>query len=605
MKGTALAAALDELGVDRDNYRVLALLPLVYMAWADGKVQRSERSLIHRVAKLNGWLGDDGDSLLIQWLDEPPTEDYVASGLEVLRSLAGSVPSSEDSVESLLAYCREVATAAGSLFGERAPVTEEETRALSEIADALGVENVARWRDISGEDDSEEPPRPGPRGHVLVGNLLDFDESPLTFLLDAANNYGDIVHFTISGDEVYLLRRPEHVALVLEERRKIYRRGAQYRALAEVLGPSLLTEEDARWETLRELARPAFTDARVEGFAGTIVEATDRMLDRWQAVHDEGRELDIAPEMLSLVLALVGDFVFGADLGDPEGELTRSVAAILDHASHAMDNPFRIHEASLGRRRRFREAKDAFDETFHEIVAKRHSRGGDGRGGQGGSEPATDLLAELMRAEEPLEDRELETEVLTFLLAGHQTTAVALSWIFFTLSRHMVAARRVYREVRDKLASRKPTRRDARVLTYTNMAIDEVLRLHPPVWSIDREARRDDTIDGVSIAKGSVVMVSPWVTHRSPALWTNPEGFDPERFNERAVAKRPAGAYFPFGLGPHTCIGRGLAQMILRLVVPRVLQRFRLDLVVGFEPKRDAQLTLQPDPGIRMTLRTP
>lgn len=592
MKGTALSAALDELGVDKDNFRVLGLLPLVYVAWADGKVQSSERALIHRLAKLNGWLGDEGDALLTEWLEEPPSEAYVASGLEVLRSLSGQQPPGEDSMGALIDYCRDVANAAGGLFGDVSVVTSAEEDALTQIAEALGVQDAERWQEIaSGDESVDEEGAPGPRGHILVGNLLDFNESPLAFLLDAANNYGDVVHFTIASDEVYLLRKPEHVREVLVDRADDYRRGAEYRALQEVLGPSVLTTEGEPWKRLRSAARGAFDKKHIDAFSVNIVAATDRMLDRWLA--RERPELDVVPEMKRLVREIIGEHTFGGELGEHGPVLMGAVPAILDRASHVMANPFRVHEASLARRRAYREAKDTFDEAFIELVLRRRSAG------QGGSA----LLDVLMAHEDELTHAELERAALAFMLAGHDTVFAALSWAFHTLSLHAVAARRVFREVHDKLRNRTPTHRDVKVCTYTNMFIDEVLRLYPPVWSIDREARVEAAFDGHTIPKGAIVMLSPWVTHRSPSLWDNPEGFDPDRFTEREVSKRAEGAYFPFGLGPHTCIGSELALMMLRLILVRVAQRFRLDLVPGFEHTKNAQLTLEPSPGLMLALR--
>ncbi len=602
MKGTALSDALDELGVDEDNFRVLGLLPLVYVAWADGTLQRAEHSLIHRLAKMNGWLGDEGDCLLSEWLEEPPTEAYVARGLEVLQSLSAQPRLGEDSITALIAYCREIATAAGSLFGNREPVSESETHALEKIAEALGVHGTATWQAIAGAPsaDSQAGP-PGPPGHLLVGHQLDFERSPLAFLLDAANNYGDIVHFSVGNEEVFLLRRPDHIAQVLQDDGRKYRRGSEYRALETVLGPSVLTTEAQRWQRLRAAAAPAFMPKRIQDFSVTIVEATDRMLERWAGWSEEDqRDFDLAPEMLRLVLEIIGSFICSQDFGDPDAELAGAVREILEQASHAMENPFRHHEASPARRRRFREAKEAFGEAFVEVVSARRTEASKRPHGE-----PRDLLDGLLRAEPPLTHAELESQVLTFLLAGHETTAVSLTWAFCTLSRHAVAARRVHREVRDKLRSRRPTHRDTRVCTYTNMVIDEVLRLYPPVWSIDREVREDVIIAGYAIPKDAIVMLSPWVTHRSPQVWTNPEGFDPERFTERAHEKRPPGAYFPCGLGAHACMGSGLALLQLRLIIPRILQRFRLDLVPGFQPTREAHLTLRPQHGVRMTLRSP
>lgn len=605
MKGTALNAALDELGVDEDNFRILGLLPLVYVAWADGKVHSTERSLIHRLAKMNGWLGEDGDSLLSEWLDEPPTEAYVHQGLEVLRTLGAQtrglgVGLGEDSLQSLVAYCRDVAGAAGGMFGLHDPITDAEEAALNQIAEALGVDSGASWQAIAGAaDDQDHELPPGPRGHILVGNLLEFNASPVAFLQNAANTYGDVVHFTVANEDVFFLRRPEHVQHVLDDKLENYPRGFEYQALEKLIGPSLLTTEGPAWKKRRRITQPALKKKRIDAFDGTIVDVTDRMLDRWDKDIGDGAQLDVATEMMRLSLEIMGKLTFGVDLSDTASELGEAVAIVLEHANHAMANPLRIPDLVPSKRnRRFREAMDVFDGLFAHMITERRESGTE----------QNDLLGWLMAAKDEetgdrLEDGELRSEMLTFLFAGHETTSIALVWTLYALSKHAVAARRVYREIRDKLQTRRPTHADAELCPYLNLFIDETLRLYPPVWAVGRSARADDDIGGYRVPKGSIVMLSPWVTHRDPATWDNPEGFDPERFAERATAKRHKHAYFPFAAGPHQCVGMGLARLELRLVLPRILQRYRLDLLPGFEPGYDPQLTLRPKHGMQMTLR--
>lgn len=605
MKGTALNAALDELGVDKDNFRILGLLPLVYVAWADGKVQRAERSLIHRLAKMNGWLGDDGDALLSEWLEEPPSEQYVAQGLEVLRALSAQtrglgIGVHEDSLRSLVAYCRDVAAAAGGMFGLHAPITDAEEAALTQIAGALGVDSGSSWREIAGAaDEHDHKLPPGPRGHILVGNLLEFNASPVAFLQDAANTYGDVVHFTVANEDVFLLRRPEHVQYVLQENLENYQRGFEYAALEKVIGRSLLTTEGHRWKKLRRISQPAFSKKRIDAFDGAIVDATDAMLERWESDVGVGAQLDVAAEMMRLTLEIIGKLMFSFDLSDSASELGEAVAIVLEHANHAMSNPLRIPDVvPTKKNRRFREAMDRFDALFGRMIAERRESGTENG----------DLLGMLMAARddetgERLEDGELESEMLTFLVAGHETTSIALMWSLYALSKHAVPARRVHREIRDKLPSRRPTAADAELCPYLQLFIDETMRLYPPVWAVGRSAQVDDDIGGYRVPKGSIVMLSPWVTHRDPSTWDNPEGFDPERFTARASQKRHKTAYFPFAAGPHKCVGMGLAMLELRLVLPRILQRFRLDLLPGFEPGFDPQLTLKPKHGMQMTLR--
>ncbi len=599
MMGTALHAALEELGVDRDNIRMLGLLPLVYVAWADGTIQQSERSLIHKLAKMYGWLGEDGDVLLSEWLEEPPSDAYVQRGLEVLRSLAveqrGGDALERDSLRSLVAYCRDVAAAAGCLFGLSDPITEDEEAALTQIADALGVDDVASWRQITGATEARDPGAPpGPSGHVLVGSLLDFNAAPLEFLQDAVNTYGDVVHFSIANQSVFLLRRPEHIQHVLEERVAIYQQSFEREALEKLLGPSTLAADSHRGRALRS-SQALFHIDRVATFAEVIVAATDVMLERWSAAL--APELDVAAEMARLTLAILGRMLFRADLSADGSELGAAVTVVLEHASLALSNPLRLPDAdATPRSRRFRAAMESFDALCADMIAERRER-----------EPEGDLLGTFMTREEGATDEatvgELERELLTFLIASHETAANALTWTFFALSKHAAAARRAYREVTDKLGRNKPRHDDTERLPYLSLFVSEAMRLYPPVWAVGRTAVADDELLGLRVPKGATVMLSPWVTHRDPTLFTNPEGFDPERFAERATLKRHQRAYFPFGAGPDSAVGRELARLLLALVVPRVLQRFRLDLVPGFEPGLAPRRTLGPRHGMRMTLR--
>jgi cytochrome P450 len=247
---------------------------------------------------------------------------------------------------------------------------------------------------------------------------------------------------------------------------------------------------------------------------------------------------------------------------------------------------------------RFARAKKTLDDLVFRIIAARRESG----------EDPGDLLGMLMSARDEdtkasMSDAQLRDELMTLVLAGHETTGNALSWTFYLLSRHPDVARRLKGEVDAVLGERPPALDDLPHLAYTRQVIDEALRLYPPAWIVERQALAHDEVGGFAIEKGAVVGVSPWSIHRSTKLWDNPEGFDPERFRPEAIAARPKLAYLPFGAGPRFCIGNAFALMEIQIIVAMIAQRFVLDLVPGHPVVPDPLVTLRPRHGVRMTLR--
>jgi cytochrome P450 len=245
-------------------------------------------------------------------------------------------------------------------------------------------------------------------------------------------------------------------------------------------------------------------------------------------------------------------------------------------------------------------AKETIDSLVDRIIAQRRVS----------SDLGHDLLGMLMGASdaetgEGMSDKQLRHEILTLVLAGHETTANALSFLFHLLSTHPDVARRVAAEVETVLSGRTPTLADLKRLEYTTMVIEETLRLYPPAWVLERQSIADDVAGGFHIPKNTIIGISPYILHRNPALWDNPEGFDPERFSKARSAGRGKYHYLPFGGGPRFCIGNAFALMEMQVIVPMILQRARLDLVPGFRLELDPSVTLRPKHGIPMTLRAP
>jgi cytochrome P450 len=440
---------------------------------------------------------------------------------------------------------------------------------------------------------------PGPRGGLL-GHLAPLERDPLEFLTACRRDYGDVVRLRFFLSSAYLLAHPDHVRHVLQDRHSSYdKRTIDWKLLKPVLGDSLLTTDGAYWLRQRRLMQPAFHRKRIEAFGRIMTEEATAMLGRWEARPRIDEPLDVVGEMTRLTLDVVTRALFGTEVGDQAGAVGEAVTTV--NAS------FREHGFKLsgllaivtGRpHRSVRPAMALLDRTVHDIIARRRRDGGE----------HDDLLAMLLAARdddtgEAMTDRQLRNEVLTLFAAGHETTSNALSWTFYLLSHHPETAERLRAELAAVLGGRVPTVDDLPSLAYTRMVVEESMRLYPPAWATSRNAAGDDELGGYHIRKGSLVVLSPWVTHRHPAFWDDPERFDPERFTPDRVAARPRFAYFPFGGGPHLCIGNSFAMTEAILILATVAQRWHWALIPGHRVEPEPMVTLRPRGGLPMRLR--
>jgi cytochrome P450 len=437
---------------------------------------------------------------------------------------------------------------------------------------------------------------PGPKGYPLLGCLPQFWREPLSILTNAQRLDGDVVRLDLGTLRFYLLSHPDHVKWVLQENAKNYSKG--YDRVKVLLGNGLVMNEGASWLQQRRLMQPIFHQRRLEGFAVTIVEETQKMLERWEALAYEGRAVNAAKEMKLLTQRIIVKTMFGAEVGAEEEKIARAFDTALLGINVRSLMPRWFGRLPISFNQRFKRALATLDEEVYRIIRQRRGRRGMG----------DDLLAMLMETRdeetgESMSDRQLRDEVMTIYLAGHETTANALSWVWYLLSTNPETARKVREEVSYVLKGRLPGFEDLPTLVYTRMVIDETLRLYPPAWIVTRRAIEDDEIGGYCIPAGSRLMLSPYLTHRRPELWENPEEFEPERFASESSNGSRRKAYFPFGGGPRQCIGNNFALMEAKLVVSTVMQRYRLDLIPGQEIKAQPRSTLGPRPGVWVRLR--
>ena len=420
---------------------------------------------------------------------------------------------------------------------------------------------------------------------------------PLGVFTRAAQQYGEVVFFKIGPRRGYLITNPGDVRHVLQDNARNYRKSPLYDKLRVLLGDGLLTSEGEFWLRQRRIAQPAFHRQRIAELAGVMASAARETAARWQDLAARGDPVDVDEEMMCLTRTVVLRALLGGDLG--------SFSDTIDDAWRVLNEYIGESFWSLGltdwwpsaRHRRYQDARAVIRGAVEHVIAERRRTPAE-RG---------DLLSMLMAARdeetgEAMTDDQLRVEVTTFLLAGQETTSLALTWLWYLVSQHHAAQTRLEEEIDGTLEGRLPEYADLARLPYTRMVIDETMRLYPPAWGFSRQAIRDDVVGGFDLPGGWLAFVVPYVLHRLPALWENPETFDPERFTPDRSAMRHKFAYVPFGAGPRQCIGNQFALIETQLVVATLAQRFRLRLVPDHRVEPWPLITLRPRFGMRMII---
>ncbi len=418
---------------------------------------------------------------------------------------------------------------------------------------------------------------------------------PLRFLTDTSKELGEVVEFPIPRQRVFFVDDPQAVQRVLRDNHRSYgKRTVQYDALSLVTGQGLLTADYEVWRPHRRLQQPAYHHSSLVPLAETVVVAADRLLSRWD-LAPSGAVVDVDDAMMRTTLEVVGRALFSADLAGVAGELVAAVLKALDEVIARARNPASLPLGwpSPGNRRLGR-SRAVLDSTVAELVAERRSSG----------RSHDDLLGLLL--DSGLPDEAIRDEVVTTVVAGHETVASAMVWVFDLLGRHPTATQRLSEEV-DELfgvgdARRAPTWEDYARLTWTRQVVEETLRLFPPAWVITRRALEDDVLAGVPIPRGALVIMCPYSIHRRPDAWPDPERFDPDRFGSDRRGAIQRDAYVPFGTGPRLCIGREFALLEATLLLARISQRYTLRPARSGPARRDALVTIRPHGGQPMIL---
>ncbi|MFD9480402.1 cytochrome P450 [Streptomyces nojiriensis] len=433
---------------------------------------------------------------------------------------------------------------------------------------------------------------PGPEGPA---DMQEMRNDPLAFVTGLAHEYGDITCHRADGDTVYLLNRPELARYVLKEN------GANYtkentpddHMLRPLLGNGLLTSDGEEWAKQRRMCAPAFRPSAVRTFDGIVTDATTNMLERWRPALDSDSPIAVDHHLTALTLGIITRAILGADIDGIGEGFGRAVDAVNRYIGHYVPAEDPDPTDTALRRQGFASARAFLDAVTRTLIASRRVTGA--------ATGSTNLLDAMMSADHQISDADLRDQVLTIIMAGHETTAKSLTWTLYLLDRNPAEAARVREEVDRVLQGRTPTAADLVDLPVCQRAIKEAMRLYPPVWLTSRRATGPDVIGGYDVAPGTLICISQWVLHRHPDHWEAPQEFVPDRFID---AELPSHLYMPFGGGDRICIGQHFAMVEATLVLAMLTQSVECELVKDFPVEPEALVTLRPRHGMSMMVRT-
>lgn len=437
----------------------------------------------------------------------------------------------------------------------------------------------------------------GPKGLPISGNMLAFRRDTLHYIQKMAREYGEVVHFRFGPKRhVYLLTNPDQIKEVLVTKQAHFRKAKGLQVARAAVGDGILTSEGEKHMRQRRLMQPAFHRDRIKEYGQVMVRQTVDLIDEWK----DGEIRDIHHDMMKVTLAIITETMFGKTVKEEADKIGQAIDVGLKYvsskASSFIDIPLSVPTRS---NREFLASNEVLDKTIYDLIEEGRKNAGSGR---------TDLLNMLLMARDEddgkgMTDEQVRDEVMTIFVAGHETTANTMSWIFYLLATHPEVEQKLHEELEAVLGGRLPTAEDVPALVYANHIVQETLRLYPAAWTINREVAEQVEIGGHVYEPGDTLMISQYVMHRDPRYYDEPDRFMPERFAGDLLKRIPAFAYFPFGGGPRICIGNNFALMEAALLLATIAQRYRLQLkepgqVVEPEPL----VTLRPKNGLPMRL---
>ena len=454
--------------------------------------------------------------------------------------------------------------------------------------------NPAQDLPLKSAKGTRAPLPPGPKGHPILGVMREFNRDSLGFIM-RCREYGDVVSARFLYVPAYFIYHPADIEEILSTNARNFRKSMSLRSnfFQRLVGNGLVTSEGDFWRRQRRLAQPAFHRQRISSYGEVMVDFATRNIDKWRP----GETRDIHPDMMRLTLEIVVKTLFDADVSGDADRVGRVLSELVKpFASQATLKWILDNRLPTPAHRRFHRAVGEIDKVIYRIIAERRNSGYD----QG------DLLSMLLQAHDDdgsqMTDSQLRDEVMTLFLAGHETTALALSWGWYLLATNPEVEKRFHAELDEVLAGRLPEVSDLPQLRYTEMIVKETLRLYPPAYAVGREPIEECEIGGYRVPRNTQIFAFQWATHRDSRYFQNPDLFDPDRWTAEFSDKLPKYAYFPFGGGPRQCIGNYFAMMEIILLLATIGRRFKFSLAPDQKVEVWPAMSLRPKNGIKMVV---
>lgn len=437
---------------------------------------------------------------------------------------------------------------------------------------------------------------PLPPGPPLWSGIRDYWRGPPQYFEKLAQEYGDVVRwrglFTL-----YTVNNPDHVRQILtQDYPGFIKDTIDYRVLAQSLGRGLVTSEGELWRQQRQLMQPMFTNRTVNGFDSIINAMTAQMLQRWEQ-HPADAAIRLDREMGHLAFQVVSRALFGTDIDQYSAQIVEILKVINTNPQTLRAMLTLLPWLPVPSNRHFLRMRKQLDQIVHELIAYRRAQGiGD-----------NDMLDRLLAARDTetgkgMSEIQLRDEIVTLLLAGHETTGTAIAWTLYLLSQHPQIEMQLVAELDSALSGAPATSSDLARLPFLKQVMQESLRLYPPIWALARQNTAAMKLGGYRIPAGSYLVIPVYSLHRHPDYWSDAEKFDPGRFAPQREASRHSYCYLPFSAGPRTCIGANMAMLEIQLVLAQVLQRFRVIPVPGHPVEPVAEITFKPRYGLAVRI---
>jgi len=439
---------------------------------------------------------------------------------------------------------------------------------------------------------------PGPPRRAALEVLRKLRADRLGLMSEAVSEYGDAVRVAIGPKKLYIFNAPDHAKHVLADNAANYHKGIGYTEAKRALGDGLLTSEGTLWKEQRRTIQPVFQHKRIAAQADVIVDEALGLVGRLGAHQGTGRPVDVLSEITALTLGVLGNTLLDADLGAFES-IGHSFEDVQDQAMFEMETLGLVPRwLPLKRQLAFRRSRADLERIMQILVAQRKDNPI-----VSGEDVLTRLIASTGKeTDKRVADRRMRDELVTLLLAGHETTASTVGWTLNLVSQHPQVRDRLHEEAVAVYGDRRPAYEDLPRLRYTSMVLQETMRLFPPVWILTRRAVDDDEVGGYHVPAGAEVLICPYTLHRHPRYWADPERFDPERFDPDVPADRPRYAHIPFGAGPRFCVGNHLGMMEATFIISTLMRDLRLEKQPGHQVRPEPMLSLRLGGGLPMSV---